>query len=369
MITSTKIKSSEVWNHLPEEMREAAESTWPIGIVRSKEIGEARAARLPHGAIVLDPMAAADNPEIWKLVRQHLPSPAYHSWRARQVMQNDQILRVLSSQGVPGWRFERNQFAGRPAYIIGNGPSAHLARAHIPKRSDRKGLVFCVNGSAKLFDGDLDFWCLGDALWPDGRLAWRHQVLGEWGSVDYSGSHAIASIYSSAEALELYRLGGGGSTSFYHGCHENPYRPLVTEDQILPAFVEGLQAVVSHINAAWWLGCSPIILCGLDQCYRPEAESLHASGNAGWRPGLTSEWIEVTDVAGRRAQTMPDLVAAATHVAALAMWIQDVGVPVFNASEGVDYIFAPYEPAASIIEKAEKGVDENLADRVQNSSS
>lgn len=351
--TIEKSKTAQIWTHLPEEMRSIAESTWPLGLMSSEKYGNGRAAQLPHGAIVVDPKSAADHPEVWRLVKQMLPSPAYHAWRVRQVIANGQVLRMLASQGIPGWTFPRDHYKGRPAYIVGNGPSALLARDHIPRKPDRRGLVFAVNGAAKLFESDLDFWCIGDALWPDGRLAWRHRVLGEWGSIDFTGSHAISSIYTSAEALELYKLAGGGSVNFYHGCHENPYRPLVTEDQDLPAFVEGLQAVTSHIHAAWWLGCSPIILFGLDQCYRPEEGSLHAAGNAGWRPSNLSQWVEVIDVTGKKSQTSPDMVSAATHIAALAMWIQDTGTRVWNASEGVDYVFAPHVKADEIVRKTE----------------
>jgi len=357
MTSATEEKTADqaldIWNHLPPGMQRAAAQTWKLGWIRSASIGETRAAQLAHGALALDPLAAMKTPEIWKLAKQHIPSPAYHAWRIRQVLANGQVLRMLEQQGKPGFGLDAGQFAGTPAYIVGNGPSAHAAREVIPRRDDRRGLVFAVNGAAKLFDGDLDFWCVGDALWPKGNLAWWHKVLGEWGSVDYSGSQAIASIYTSADALDLFRLAGGGAVHFYHGLHENPYRPLITEGQQLPNFVEGLQAVVSHINAAFFLGCSPIILCGLDQCFRPDEGGLHASGDAGWRPDVGAEWIEVTDVIGRKSLTMPDMVAAANHVAALAMWIQDAGTPILSASEGVDYVFAPFIQAREIIEKIE----------------
>ena len=126
--------------------------------------------------------------------------------------------------------------------------------------------------------------------------------------------------------------------NFYHGLHKNPYRSLVGNH--LPSFIEGTQGMIAFIHLAYWLGCNPIVLMGVDQSRPIGWESMHGAPGAGWRP-VDIEWYTKKGVIGE-VETTETLDVSAETIAALSMWIVDSGRSIVNMSEGLDFVFAPH---------------------------
>lgn len=325
------------WRGLPENAQDTAVEMFTISEFKA-EGHRIRSAQVDSGAQVLDPVAADEYPATFNLVSTAGCAPGLHRHRVRQVLAN-------IDRGM-GWGIERGQLQDVPAYIVGNGPSAELAREMLPTRAEgRAGAVFAINGAAEMFPGDHDFWACSCALWPDGDEEWLDRHLSNWSAFDHTGADGIFQVYTSARAVDQFRTQGGVDAHFYVGLQKNPYRNLLDNHHGLPSFQEGIQGVVSVIHAAYWLGCAPIVLFGIDQCRPLEwsgSDRIHSQEGAGWRPSGIQEtqWYRREGLVGP-VETCDQFLIAGQHVSAIAMWLSDTGWPIVNASRGLDFGFAP----------------------------
>lgn len=321
-----------------------------------------RAVVLPTSSIVMDPATIDVFPDAWQAATASASPAPYHRWRVRQVTENHALL-----GGLPR-TFRRNEYWGRPAYLVGAGPSASLARDLLPRRPGRRGIVCCLNSAAAWFPGDHDLWFSSCALWPgvldddekrERAAAWERDLDAYWSTFDHAGARMLAHLFTSTASIRRFRDGGGGDVGFFCGANVNPYRLLCDEAPL--AFVEGLQGAVSALHFLYWLGCGPIALFGLEHARPLEwsgTDRLHGhDGSPGWRPGGIREahWYHHPGVGGRTVETTYPMAVAAMHISALAMWMADDGRSVVNCSQGLDYGFAPPVEPARILAATEGG--------------
>ena len=338
---------------LPVEARRAFCELYQVGEYDLGDGRKIRAASIPDPAkdgsriVIVDPIDASDTPSAWECVKMQPPPAAYDLYRCGQVLAHRDAERL-------GWGWTRGQFAGRPAYIVGSGPSALRAREAIPRRGVRRGLVFAINNAAKIFPGDHDFWCLGDALWPDRQPEWQARLLAEWAEHDHTGAWGLFMAYANARAVAQFHDRGGMRADFYLGYNANPYRKLAGAD--LPGFITGLQAIVEVVHAAAWLGCVPIVLFGVDEA-REVSGATHAIETVGWRTGTTpTTWQRHPGLFGN-VETCPQFTLTAMILSAEGAFLQDAEIPVFNASSGLDLLFALYLDPAEAVWLCEEGDD------------
>lgn len=341
---------------LPRAAREAFCRLFKVGEYEMPDGTRIRAAQIHDGrgssAVLVDPVDASDLPEAFGCVRMQPPPAAYDLYRRGQVLAHRMADRLK-------WGWTRNQLAGRPAYIVGSGPSAMAAREAIPTRGSRHGVVFAINNAAKVFPGDHDFWCLGDALWPNDRDDWQDRLLDEWATHDHAGACGLFHAYANARAVNQFLDQGGCHTDFYLAWNQNPYRAIAGVS--LPGFVTGLQGLIEIVHVAYWLGCAPIVLFGVDEA-RAVDGPMHGVETVGWRSGT-----EPTGLGWRRhpglfgeVETCEAMLLTAMLLAAESAFLADDGVPVFNSSRGLDLLFAQYLDPAEAVWFCEEGFAADL---------
>lgn len=334
------------FNNLPLVSQQAAKELFTFGnskcadfsvrtaLIRGKRFGLMGENK---GCYIPDPIQVTDNPDAWKLFQGGIPKPEMHAWRLQQAIHN---------QPYFGWNLKRNQYKDRPAYIVGNGPSAKLAQEMIPSKP-REGIVIATNGAGHLFPGDMDIWVCCDALWPDGDDKWLQSTLKDWRDINKDGAELVFSVYANHTIICQEDDG-----NFYIGAHRNPFRALLTCE--LPSFIEGLQGIVTMIHLAYYLGCNPIVLFGVDQGRIP-GKPFHAAGNAEWREmPAKDQWFEIEGVNDTTVQTNKHMLCNAFHIMAAGMWLADAGIQLFNASMGMKLHFVPWIDAGKVIDLCEE---------------
>lgn len=351
LVASGEVQTmTPVWRMLDRFAPHAVESAkdwFLMGEYRSGHFASpVRVAAIDNESLILDPVAVTDVPDAWRAVSAALPEPDFHAHRMAQACANRPMV---------GFDLPRGLHAGRPAYVVGNGPSAAQV-AVLPPREQRDGIVFALNGAAHLLPGNHDYWCVCDSLWPRGDDAWLAALLADWATMDHSGAQMLAAVYTH-QGLTRGFFDTWGPVHFYHGAHRNPYRDLFAPDRPrLPSFIESWQSITTVMHLAYYLGCSPIFLVGVDQGRPLGSTRFHAGGAIGWRPSgmpTAQEWYAHPGVRGTVVETTAYLALCGQHVAAMAMWLMDAGVPAFNCGAGLDYYFAPVAPFAEIVAEYE----------------
>lgn len=236
--------------------------------------------------------------------------------------------------------------SGNTAYVIGNGPSARYAAAFLPRRDRRKGKVLAINGASKWFNGDMDYWATWDWL---GRPHWVD-------GIDFTGCQGLFSQYAARGCVEEFER-RGGNPNYFLGGNRNPYRQHAKYAD-LPSLEEGLETMFSALHFCYYAGFSNIVLFGAEHAIRPESLDLHGGEGDAPRVAAAQElaggvkrlfdhkgnWIytEVLDYRGRPCWTTPHLHNGAAFIVGMLMFLHESGVDCWNASGGLELVFAQH---------------------------
>lgn len=323
------------WNQLPPDLQREARQMWGEATrTHTPHVPEPlRAVETPGGHVCIDPVwVSRYNRIAHKVIGHRQQEPEYAAWRTQQLLLNLPHLR---------WGLTRGAWRGRACHIVAGGPSNRLAAGGLPPRSDRQSKVIAINGALELVR-DADLWFVADALQP-GNSAWQpYPWLARVNPADTVGVFRVAARHELTRAV--------AEAHFYLPTsqeHRDLIRPEV--EARLPAFIEGMQALCPAIHLAWWLGADPIVLWGADQG-KPSPRTRYYGAPSTPIGRDRGPWHVVPGVEGRKVLSTAHHLEAASQVAGAAMWLADAGARVWNCSQGVDYIFAPYMPPRAALE-------------------
>ena len=344
------LQKTHGWRRMRPELQEIAGNLFDIAWVCSPRLkAPIRCARIKHcGYVVKD--------------AYHLPDAGNKQWSAFGCSEAADSVVAMRRKAIAanhrafGNTLHRDMYQGQIAYVVGNGPSAKEARDWIPTRArGRRGKVVCINGAAKWFSGDMDFWASWDWL---GRSHWYEDR-------DFTGCDALFSLYAANHCVEGAKRQGASSRNFFNGGNRNPYRK---HGRGLPSAEEGLETMFSVLDVLFWLGFRTMVLFGAEHAIKPDTGDLHSGEGDARAPAIRKEidpehgiaqlfsetgellYTEVNDYKGDRCWTTPDLHNGASFLVAQSMFLRDSGVEIVNCSQaGLELLFAPHVPPDRVV--------------------
>ena len=213
---------------------------------------------------------------------------------------------------------ERGEMAGKPCYIVGNGPSLKENGHLLAGIDTEKSVVIGVNGGIRscppgswFFTIELraqDAWFLGGNDW------FRQYRAALW-------SHILMFLHR-APWIETRVFNMHLGWHFHDASHEK-WPGMMRLDA-------GLHSTFSAYHLAYLWGCNPIIFVGCDYSYSDEG-AIH-SHEAGCGDSSDTEQIHVL-IGGRQFKTDLNYLRMCRHMMAATMFVGDYGRTVMNATE------------------------------------
>jgi len=360
------------FNRLTAEQRALAGRRFKLGIFQQDGRSIYRMVAYRWGktdVVIQDPIFITANRRSWKYFEPMVYDPPKERHRVAQILANQ-------ADGM-SWQLTRDHWKDRPAYIVANGPSATKARAMIPPKAEREGVVYAINGALEIVP-DADVWVMQDTLWDVQRDAAGGGPYNcdntAWG--DYMArvcdleavEHALFFPYSSNRITRRVRPEARNYSMQAHGGF---YRHLLDRSfrTGTPMFCETGQSLPTVFHQAWWLGAREFYVFGADQGIPPANRHLGDAGvhAGGVHPGQDGWWMAADDWMEVTPRLLPDgtpvkwltkdpFIRANLDADAMAMWLTDAGCSFYNLSDGLAYAFIPFvdvlQPAPTVLATA-----------------
>ena len=246
------------------------------------------------------------------LTKNYMPLVEFCEWLETRKQKSSLIDLYEKARGGTG------PHEGKPAFIVGSGPSLEKNGHHLANLDPANGIVIAVNGAMKTLPR-FDYFCTVDWL---GAPWW-------WTGQEEKIKQATA-ILNWGCAPELTKLPWGG-VRFYAQMGNTP--PDLWMRSVFPFLDDldrGYTSTFTAFHLAVMMGCNPIVFVGCDYAYGTQ-ERNHA-GVDDKIPEKMHLLCE-EDINGREIVTSAQMKVFCEHIKAASRFCAEAGCKIINASE------------------------------------